>query len=200
VTKIAPYIAAMDASTPPIDAHARDVLGIASSLRATLRALDARKVDAQRRASERERSALDARVAAWMLRRRKVMKKTLSDSAREELRALFNVLDSDGGGEVEFDEFAEAWSMMAGGDRARDEARNVFFNTIDIDRSGTMDFEEFVKLMNDLEYGNACSGRVANASEMLANASRALQTRKAVNDFITQWTRIGATSASSAAK
>ena len=27
----------------------------------------------------------------------------LSESAREELRALFNVLDSDGGGEVEFD-------------------------------------------------------------------------------------------------
>ena len=188
----------MGALTPPIDAHARDVLGIASSLRATLRTLDARKVDARRRASERERSALDARVAAWMLRRRKVMKKTLSDSAREELRALFNVLDSDGGGEVEFEEFAEAWSMMAGGDRARDEARHIFFNTIDIDRSGTMDFEEFVKLMNDLEYGNACSG--GGASEMLANASRALQTRKAVNDFITQWTRIGATSASSAAK
>ena len=126
------------------------------------------------------------------------MKKTLSESAREELRALFNVLDSDGGGEVEFDEFAEAWSMMSGGDRAAsDDARNIFFNTIDIDRSGTMDFEEFVKLMNDLEYGSACSG---GGGEMLANASRALQTRKAVTDFITQWTRIGAVTASSAAK
>ena len=44
-----------------------------------------------------------------------MVKRTLTDSKRAQLQELFSALDSDGGGEVEFEEFALAWKMMARG-------------------------------------------------------------------------------------
>lgn len=188
-----------------VDANASNVLDVIDRLRSSLRALDDRRKDERHRADEYRRRELKSQTNAWMLRRRKVMKKSLSESKRAQLMSLFNVLDSDGGGEVDFEEFAQAWSMMAGRDAASMRAARAVFNDIDVDGSGTMDFEEFVKLMNDLEYDKASSDAVGGGAAsmestgtMLANASRALQTRKAVTDFMKQWARTNASTPASA--
>lgn len=129
-----------------------------------------------------------------MLRRRKVMKKSMTEERRAQLRELFDVIDTDGGGEVEYDEFAHAWSMMAGRNAASMKAAKELFNGIDVDKSGTMDFEEFARLMNELEETDANSSLVASATDarstmgtMFRLASEALRTRKVIIDFENRW-------------
>ena len=115
------------------------------------------------------------------------MKGTLTDSKRAQLQELFSALDSDGGGEVEFEEFALAWKMMAGD---REESATIArraFKEIDVDGNGTMDFEEFARLMLDLEDGRGAVTSAANdptCGAMLARSARSLRTRKVVDEFI----------------
>ena len=116
-----------------------------------------------------------------------MVKRTLTDSKRAQLQELFSALDSDGGGEVEFEEFALAWKMMAGD---REESATIArraFKEIDVDGNGTMDFEEFARLMLDLEDGRGAVTSAANdptCGAMLARSARSLRTRKVVDEFI----------------
>ena len=87
----------------------------------------------------------------WLAKRKKVVKRTLTEAKRTQLRELFAALDSDGGGEVEFEEFASAWKMMAGDREESVTIARKAFKEIDADGNGTMDFEEFSRLMLDLE-------------------------------------------------
>lgn len=167
-----------------------NVLAVVARLRSNLRALDdsyrssARSLDAV--ASFRHRE-LNSQTERWMLRRRKVMKKSLGEKTRTHFRELFDALDSDGGGEVEFEEFAAAWSLVRGSASSMREARELFAG-IDVDRSGTMDFDEFTRLMSDLE-GERRDGGGAGDERGAAfrQAASAMQTRRCVNDFINQW-------------
>lgn len=123
----------------------------------------------------------------WLAKRKKVVKRTLTDAKRAQLQELFSALDSDGGGEVEFEEFALAWKMMAGD---REESATIArraFKEIDVDGNGTMDFEEFARLMLDLEDGRGAVTSAANdptCGAMLARSARSLRTRKLVDEFI----------------
>ena len=123
----------------------------------------------------------------WLAKRKKVVKRTLTDAKRAQLHELFSALDSDGGGEVEFEEFALAWKMMAGD---REESATIArraFKEIDVDGNGTMDFEEFARLMLDLEDGRGAVTSAANdptCGAMLARSARSLRTRKLVDEFI----------------
>ena len=123
----------------------------------------------------------------WLAKRKKVVKRTLTDAKRAQLQELFSALDSDGGGEVEFEEFALAWKMMAGD---REESATIArraFREIDVDGNGTMDFEEFARLMLDLEDGRGAVTSAANdptCGAMLARSARSLRTRKLVDEFI----------------
>ena len=116
-----------------------------------------------------------------------MVKRTLTDSKRAQLQELFSALDSDGGGEVDFEEFALAWKMMAGD---REESATIArraFKEIDVDGNGTMDFEEFARLMLDLEDGRGAVTSAANdptCGAMLARSARSLRTRKVVDEFI----------------
>ena len=96
-------------------------------------------------------------------------------------------LDSECGGEVEFEEFASAWKMMAGDREESATIARKAFKEIDADGNGTMDFEEFSRLMLDLEEGTGAMMSAANdptRGAMLARSARSLRTRKLVDDFI----------------
>ena len=123
----------------------------------------------------------------WLAKRKKVVKRTLTETKRTQLRELFAALDSDGGGEVEFEEFASAWKMMAGDREESATIARKAFKEIDADGNGTMDFEEFSRLMLDLEEGTGAMMSAANdptCGAMLARSARSLRTRKLVDDFI----------------
>ena len=123
----------------------------------------------------------------WLAKRKKVVKRTLTEAKRTQLRELFAALDSDGGGEVEFEEFASAWKMMAGDREESATIARKAFKEIDADGNGTMDFEEFSRLMLDLEEGTGAMMSAANdptCGAMLARSARSLRTRKLVDDFI----------------
>ena len=130
---------------------------------------------------------MSSQTRDWLAKRKKVVKRTLTDSKRAQLQELFSALDSDGGGEVEFEEFALAWKMMAGD---REESATIArraFKEIDVDGNGTMDFEEFARLMLDLEDGRGAVTSAANdptCGAMLARSARSLRTRKVVDEFI----------------
>ena len=123
----------------------------------------------------------------WLAKRKKVVKRTLTDAKRAQLQELFSALDSDGGGEVEFEEFALAWKMMAGDREGSATIARRAFKEIDVDGNGTMDFEEFARLMLDLEDGRGAVTSAANdptCGAMLARSARSLRTRKLVDEFI----------------
>ena len=89
----------MDRELALVDDKASNVLDVITRLRSDLRSIDACRRDASRAdacASFRRRE-LKAQTAAWMLKRRKLMKKTLGERKRAQLRELFDALDADGG-------------------------------------------------------------------------------------------------------
>ena len=179
----------------PLHDASANVLAVVARLRSDLRALDD-----SRRSSARSLHALDSfrhrelksQTERWMLRRRKVMKKSLGEKTRTHFRELFDALDSDGGGEVEFEEFAAAWALVRGRASSAREARELFAG-IDVDRSGTMDFDEFARLMSDLEGARRDGGGAGDdRGAAFRQAASAMQTRRCVNDFITHWGGAGA--------
>jgi hypothetical protein len=64
---------------------------------------------------------------------------------RKELRAIFDSVDVDGGGTVDFDEFTQIFKK-AGGDLTNEELRKIF-DDADVDKGGTLDFHEFEVIM-----------------------------------------------------
>jgi hypothetical protein len=64
---------------------------------------------------------------------------------RKELRAIFDSVDVDGGGSIDFDEFTQVF-RKAGGDLTNEELRKIF-DDADADGGGTLDFFEFEKIM-----------------------------------------------------
>ncbi|TYZ58902.1 hypothetical protein PybrP1_009506 [[Pythium] brassicae (nom. inval.)] len=84
----------------------------------------------------------------------------------DELSALIALVDADGSGVIEFDEFAQLYPPIAGGDDGRDDRDGdgasvrdaaadrdaklvAVFNKYDADGSGYLDYEEFAQLMRD---------------------------------------------------
>lgn len=173
-----------------VQTNAASVVEIARRLREDLRAID----ELRRRDARDEETLetlrlrdLEATTASWMLRRRKLKQSSLGDCERAQLRELFDALDADGGGEVEFDEVVGAFAVVMGGSDAEAAARELFAR-IDVDGSGTLDFQEFTRLMSDLESAReqgSSSGDERGA--IFRQAAAALQTRRCVSDFIEQW-------------
>ena len=173
-----------------VQTNASSVVEIARRLREDLRAID----ELRRRDARDEETLetlrlreLEATTASWMLRRRKLKQSTLDDCERAQLRELFDALDADGGGEVEFDEVVGAFAVVMGGSDAEAAARELFAR-IDVDGSGTLDFQEFTRLMSDLECAReqGSSGGDERGA-IFRQAAAALQTRRCVSDFIEQW-------------
>ena len=175
-----------------VQTNASSVIDIARRLREDLRAID----ELRRRDARGEESLetfrlrdLEAKTASWLLRRRKLKQSSLGDRERTQLRELFDALDADGGGEVEFDEVVGAFAVVMGGSDAEAAARELFAR-IDVDGSGTLDFQEFTRLMSDLESAReqGSSGGGDERGAIFRQAAAALQTRRCVSDFIEQWT------------
>jgi hypothetical protein len=180
----------MDRELALVDDKASNVLDVITRLRSDLRSIDACRRDASRAdacASIRRRE-LKAQTAAWMLKRRKLMKKTLGERKRAQLRELFDALDADGGGEVEFSEFVTTWQMIGGRDAASMRVARELFAAIDVDGSQSMDFDEFALLMSDLDSRHVLGGGANDdRGALFRQAAAALQTRRAISDFISFW-------------
>eukprot|EP00218_Dolichomastix_sp_CCMP3274_P000432 CAMPEP_0170163316 /NCGR_PEP_ID=MMETSP0033_2-20121228/77538_1 /TAXON_ID=195969 /ORGANISM="Dolichomastix tenuilepis, Strain CCMP3274" /LENGTH=293 /DNA_ID=CAMNT_0010400955 /DNA_START=294 /DNA_END=1172 /DNA_ORIENTATION=+ len=133
---------------------------------------------------------LDAHTSNWLAKRRKVVKKTISDKKRQEYQGLFAALDDDGGGEVEFEEFLMAWVLVVEDASAAEVQARELFQAIDQDGNGTMDFDEFVALMSDLEDGGGhkqnkkIGATGASLATTFAMAARSLRVQKAVSAFV----------------
>ena len=80
---------------------------------------------------------------------------------KTQLRGIVRQLDS-GGGEVEFEEFASAWKMMAGDREESATIARKAFKVIDADGNGTMDFEEFFEIDARFEEGTEAMMSAAN--------------------------------------
>ena len=177
----------MDRELALVDDKASNVLDVITRLRSDLRSIDACRRDASRAdacASFRRRE-LKAQTAAWMLKRRKLMKKTLGERKRAQLRELFDALDADGGGEVEFSEFVTTWQMIGGRDAASMRVARELFAAIDVDGSQSMDFDEFALLWSDLDSRHVLGGGANDdRGALFRQAAAALQTRRAISDFI----------------
>ena len=61
-----------------------------------------------------------------------------------EIRELFDGVDTDGSGAIDFDEFKEAISDLF--DTLTDKDARTLFNYFDTDKNGTIDFDEFKSL------------------------------------------------------
>jgi len=90
------------------------------------------------------KSILDNYTLNWIQRHKAkgtVIKVPMTKARRRFLRQIFDGFDSDGGGEIDFNEFLAA-SRFANPKVSRDEVVKIF-NELDIDGGGGISFEEF---------------------------------------------------------
>ena len=75
-----------------------------------------------------------------------------------ELKRLFNLMDVDGSGDVDFEEFATVMLSSRKGRRkvAPDELAERLYAIFDTDGDGTIDTDETIKALKEL--GRTCSG------------------------------------------
>merc|ERR1711871_159402 len=66
---------------------------------------------------------------------------------RNELKEIFGLIDTDGGGSIDKDEFYELMCMVGMGDiLTRDEADSMI-DEVDLDQSGEVELAEFIEVM-----------------------------------------------------
>eukprot|EP00854_Cymbomonas_tetramitiformis_P004925 gene4925-6007_t len=84
-------------------------------------------------------------VYGWLEKHGVLVRKKLSPKIITELHDYFQLIDSDGSGDVDYEELSEAMEII--GLSLSTHVSNAFLQAIDIDGSGSLEFLEFVEVM-----------------------------------------------------
>ena len=102
-------------------------------------------------------------------------KKRKEEKRRKALRAVFEAMDEDGGGSIDFDEFCHAMTAMAGANGTtpppREEDLRKAFDDVDRDGGGSVDFDEFVEMIDAIHSGSASSEGNAQMNGLFVKAA-----------------------------
>jgi Ca2+-binding EF-hand superfamily protein len=101
-------------------------------------------------------------------------KKRKEEKRRKALRAVFEAMDEDGGGSIDFDEFRHAMKAMAANGTTppppEEELRKAF-DDVDRDGGGSVDFDEFVEMIDSIQSAEASTGGNAQMNSLFVQAA-----------------------------
>ena len=96
------------------------------------------------------------------------------DKRRKALRAVFEAMDEDGGGSIDYEEFRHAMTAMAADGKTApppEEELRKAFDDVDDDGGGSVDFDEFVQMIDAMHSTSASSEGGAKMNSLFVKAA-----------------------------